>query len=135
MRLERNIGAIDAYERLYGRRQFKVLPTHRISHVQGLVTITAQPDLWVRENKTEVLIKLGIAKKRIAETEMVLYLIRKAAIRHGYRVRARNVVYLDVSTGKERICADRISKFNRTFSAAASRIAEVWPKILDKTAS
>jgi hypothetical protein len=99
-KIRRNVGALDAYQRLYGERRFKILPNRRISHLQGLVTITAQPDLWVREDKTEVLIKIGIAKKKITETEMLLYLIRKAAIRKGYRVRARNVVYLDVRDGK-----------------------------------
>jgi hypothetical protein len=63
----------------------------------------------VREDKTEVLIKIVIAKKKNAETEMLLYLIRKAAVRHGYRIRARNVVYLDISTGNERMCPDRIT--------------------------
>lgn len=131
-KIRRNISAIEAYERLYGQRRFKILPNRRISHVQGPVTITAQPDLWVSEDKTEVLIKIGIAKKKHTETEMLLYLIRKAAVRHGYRVRARNVVYLDVSTGKERVCADRINRFNRTFASAATRIAEVWPTIVER---
>jgi hypothetical protein len=33
----RNIGAIEAYERLYGQRRFNILPNRRISHIQGLV--------------------------------------------------------------------------------------------------
>jgi hypothetical protein len=128
-KIQRNISAIEAYDRLYGQRRFKVLINHRIAHRQGALTVTAQPDLWVSEDDVEVLIKVGVTRKKPIETEMLLHLIRKAAIQHGYRVRARNVVYLDIATGHERICAARITRFNRTFAAAANRIANVWPSI------
>ena len=125
----RNISAIEAYGRLYGQRRFKVLTNHRISHHLGAVTVTAQPDLWVSENDIEVLIKIGVTRKKSIETDMLLHLIRKAAVQKGYRVRARNVVYLDVISGHERICAANINRFNRTFGAAARRITKIWPAI------
>jgi hypothetical protein len=125
----RNINAIEAYGRLYGQRRFEVLTNHRISHKVDAVTVTAQPDLWVSEDDIEVLIKVGVTRKKSVETDMLLHLIRKAAVQKGYRVRARNVVYLDVISGKERICAANINQFNRTFSAAAKQIAKVWPII------
>ena len=128
-KIQRNISALEAYGRLYGRRRFKVLTNHRIAHRQGDVTVTAQPDLWVSEDDVEVLIKVGVTRKKSVETDMLLHLIRKAAVQHGYRVRARNVVYLDIATGQERICAARINRFNRTFEAAARRIVNVWPSI------
>lgn len=128
-KIQRNISALESYARLYGERRFKVLANHRISHQQGEVTVTAQPDLWVSEDDVEVLIKVGVTRKKSIETDMLLHIIRKAAIRHGYRVRARNVVYLDITTGQERICASRINRFNRTFAAAAKCIANVWPTI------
>lgn len=109
-----NIAAIDAYERIYGRRYFTVLRNHRLSYSLGPVTITAQPDLWVEENGTEVLIKIGVAKKKAILTDVMLYLIRKAAVSSGYRIRARNVVYLDITEGVERSCDDKLSQFNRT---------------------
>ncbi len=129
IKIQRNINAIHAYDRLYGRRRFNVLTNHRIAHRQGEVTVTAQPDLWVSEDDVEVLIKVGVTRKKTIETDMLLHLIRKAAIQHGHRVRARNVVYLDIATGQERICAAHISRFNRTFEAAAKRIVRVWPSI------
>lgn len=117
-KIQRNTTAIEAYERLYGQRRFKVLTNHRMAHQQGNVTVTAQPDLWVSEDDIEVLIKVGVTRKKPIETDMLLHLIRKAAIQQGYRVRARNVVYLDITTGHERICAARINRFNRTFACS-----------------
>jgi hypothetical protein len=60
----RNIDALLAYEDRYGDRDFNVLPNHRLSFEVGDVTITAQPDLWVKENGTEVLIKIGVGGRR-----------------------------------------------------------------------
>ena len=133
-KIARNISAVEAYGRLYGQRRFQILTNHRISHHLGVVTLTAQPDLWVSEDGVEVLIKVGVTRKKSIETDILLHLIRKAAIQRGYRVRARNVVYLDIISGQERVCASSVSKFNRTFSAAARRIAKVWPNIKESDA-
>src|SRR5690242_6633791 len=111
---KRNTDALFAYEDIYGNRNFQVLPNHRITVTIGGVTIKAQPDLWVEENGTIVLIKIGVAKRKSQRyVDLMLHLIRKAAIASGYRVRARNVVYLDVTTGKEGISKLPLSHFNR----------------------
>ena len=54
----KNTDAIEAYERIYGRRNFRILRNHRLAYRIGGLTITAQPDLWVEENGTQVLIKI-----------------------------------------------------------------------------
>lgn len=100
VKLEKNICAIEAYQRVYRGRNFRVLPNHRITYRIGRVVFTAQPDLWVEENGTEILLKIGIARKKPSYVDVLLTVIRKAAVSGGYRrVRAKNVVYLNVSTG------------------------------------
>lgn len=127
VKLEKNINAIQAYLRIYKNRHFAVLPNHRISYGIGQIVVTAQPDLWVEENGVQVLLKIGMAKKKPLYVDILLTLIRKAAIASGYRVRAKNVVYLDISTGRELICTTSLTRFNRTFEAKAREIAKVWP--------
>lgn len=119
-RARRNIDALMAYEDLYGNRNFSVQPNHRLAFKVGSVTITAQPDLWVEENGVQVLIKLGVAKNRSSDyIDLLLHLIRKAAIATGYKVRARNIAYLNVATGEEVVSQLQLSHFNRTIRELA----------------
>lgn len=94
-----------------------------------------QPDLWVEEDGTQVLLKIGMAKHNASYIDLVLSLLRKAAIRSGLRIRARNFVYLNVSTGREMICSGGLTRFNSTFSGAAREIASTWPKIAEPQSS
>lgn len=122
----RNLAAIDAYIRIYGQRRFNILPNHRIYYRIGPLVLTAQPDLWVEENNTQILLKVGVARKNRVYRDILLTVIRKAAVSAGYKVRAKNVVYLDVSSGREYICTAGLTDFNHTFLAAANLIAKVW---------
>src|SRR5271169_6313341 len=97
----------------------------------GPVVVTAQPNLWVEELGTQVLIKIGIAKKQPVLIDVMLYLIRKAAVASGYRVRARNVVYLDVTNGEERSCDDNLKRFNRLFVVSAREMATIWDTLTE----
>jgi len=110
-------------------RHFKILPNHRIDYQIGQILVRAHPDLWVEENGTQVLLKIGMPKRKPSYVDIILTVIRKAAVSNHHRVRARNVVYLDVSTGRELICIAGLARFNRTFQAKAKEIAKVWPNI------
>jgi hypothetical protein len=133
VKCEKNIVAINLYQRVYKARDFKVLPNHRIAYRLGQIRVTAQPDLWVEENGTQVLLKIGVARKKLSYVDVLLTIIRKAAVSSGHkRVRAKNVVYLNVSTGREMICTSGLTRFNRTFRAIAGEIARAWPKVTPK---
>jgi hypothetical protein len=129
IRCLRNVEALEAYARIYGKRRFTIRPNHRLSYRIGRLTVTAQPDLWVEENGTEVLIKIGVAKKSSLWIDVILYLIRKAAISSGYRIRARNIVYLDITNATEHCCNTSLSRFNRAFHSLADQIEAIWPSI------
>jgi hypothetical protein len=130
IKFERNVSAIEAYRRLYGNRKFRILTNRRLEYRIGGIVITAQPDLWAEEQGTQVLIKIGMAKHNISYVDMLLSLLRKAAVSSGHKIRAKNIVYLNVSNGKEMICSGGLTRFNRTFSSAAKQIATVWPSII-----
>lgn len=129
VKFEKNIDAVAAYRTIYGKRRFRVLPNHRISYPVGKVVFTAQPDLWVMDEDAgiQVLLKIGITKKQPSYVDILLTVIRKAAIASGYTdVRAKNVVYLNVTTGKEMICEGGLKRFNRTFVFIARTIVAAW---------
>ena len=128
-RLDGNTKAINAYLQVYGNRQFRVLPNRRLRYKVGGILVSAQPDLWVDEHGTQVLVKIGIAKKHPSYVELLLSLLRKAAIQSKYRIRAKNIVYLNVSTGKEIICSGGLTRFNRVALEAAAEITALWDTI------
>jgi len=129
IKLQRNVSAVEAYQRIYGNREFTVLPSRRLQYPIGSMVVTAQPDLWVEQQGTQVLLKIGIAKHRVSYIDMLLSLLRKSAIASGYRIRARNIVYLNVSNGQEMVCSGGLTRFNRTFSAGAREIVSVWENL------
>jgi hypothetical protein len=132
VKFEKNVDAIAAYRAIYGKRRFRVLPNHRIGYSVGKVVFTAQPDLWVMDEDAgiQVLLKIGITKKQASYIDILLTVIRKAAVASGYtEVRARNVVYLNVTTGKEMICEGGLKRFNRTFEFIARTITNAWNKV------
>ena len=128
-KLLNNIKAIEAYRRIYGSRQFTICSNHRLEYRIGDIVITARPDLWVEENGTQVLLKIGIAKKRPAYVDILLTILRKAAISSRHRIRSKNIVYLDVSNGKELICRGGLRRFNKVFAEKAREIVAAWPTI------
>lgn len=132
-KFERNISAVEAYRRIYGNRKFKILTNRRLEYRIGGIVVTAQPDLWVEEQGTQVLLKIGMARHKTSYVEMLLSLLRKAAVSSGHKIRARNIVYLNVSTGSEMICSGGLARFNSTFAAGAREIAGVWPRIRTDT--
>ena len=127
VKLEHNASAIAAYRKIYGKRRFKILPNRRLEYLIGGIVVTAQPDLWVEENGTQVLLKIGMAKHSVSYIEMLLAVLRKGAVGSRHKIRAKNIVYLNVSAAKEMICSGGLTRFNRTFAAAAKEIARAWP--------
>jgi hypothetical protein len=130
---ERNISAVQAYRRIYRNRKFEILPNRRLEYRIGGIIVTAQPDLWAEEQGTQVLLKIGMARHKISYVDMLLFLLRKAAVSGGYKIRARNIVYLNVSTGREMICSGGLARFNSTFAAGAREIAGVWQRMKTDT--
>lgn len=129
VRCERNVQAIEAYARLYGTRNFVVQSNRRLAYKLGPIILTAEPDLWVTENGIPVLLKIGLAKRKRDFVDVVLTVIRKAAVSNGCRVRAKNIVYLNIRSGEEMICRGPLRRFNQTFLSAARQIARAWPNV------
>jgi hypothetical protein len=127
--------ALQSFHKLYAARDFMILPIPRITCRIGSVTWKAAPDLWVRENGIEVLIKLGFSSKTRSHTDVLLAVIRAAALLNNHRAKRENVVYLDARTGEERICRFPISRLRHTLLTASREIAEIWDSVTPAVAS
>jgi hypothetical protein len=128
-RVDKNIVAFEACLKLYGNRKFQVLPNKRMRYQLRNITVTAQPDLWVVENGTQVLLKIGVARHKPAYIHLTLSLLRKAAVASGFKIRAKNIVYLNISNGTEMIATGGLTRFNQVLRTAADEIEQVWPTV------
>jgi len=128
-KLHSNIAALDLFRLQYKDRDFEVLPIHRISCRIGEIIFTAPPDLWVKENGQEHLIKIGFGKKKRSYIDALLVVMRRAALTHHHRIRPHNAVYLNVLTGEELVSRFSYRELVLTLTAAAREIAEIWPKV------
>ena len=128
-KLHSNIAALDLFRSRYKDRDFEVLPIHRISCRIGEIIFTAQPDLWVRENGREHLIKIGFGKKKRSYIDALLVVMRRAALTHHHRIRPHDAVFLNVLTGEELVSRFSYRELVLSLTAAAREIAEIWPKV------
>lgn len=128
-KLHSNIIALNSFRHRYKDKDFKVLPIHKINcKIEG-VTFTASPDLWVEIKGRQFLIKIAFGKRKRSYADVVLAVMRRAALIHGYRIRQHNAVYLNVLTGEEMVGRFAYRRLVLTLAAAAREIAEIWPKV------
>jgi hypothetical protein len=128
-KLHSNISALTLFRLRYAHREFEILPAHKISYQIGQIVFTASPDLWVKENGQEHLIKIGFGKRSRSYIDILLAVMRRAALAHHHRIRPRNAVYLSVLTGEELVSRFAYRDLALTLTAAASEIAKAWPKV------
>jgi len=128
-RLLSNIVAIDSFRLHFADKDLEVLPIHRISCQVGQIVFAASPDLWVRENGEERLIRIGFGRKDRSYIDTLLIIMRRAAIICGHNILPQNTVYLHASTGHELVSRFSYESMVLTLTAAAREIAETWPKV------
>jgi hypothetical protein len=128
-RLHSNINALALFRLRYGDREFEILSNHRISCQIGPVIFTASPDLWVKEKGQEYLIKIGFGKRKRSYVDVLLNVMRRAALLSGHRIRPRNAIYLDTYAGEELVSRFAFRDYAVTLTAAANAIAKIWPRV------
>jgi hypothetical protein len=134
-RLRSNVSGLKLFLRRYGDKEFEVLPVRKISCRIEQLTFTAPPDLWVRMNGREKLIKLCFGKRKRAYAEVILLVMRRAALQHGYRVHRRDAMYVNVLTGQEIVANFAFRQAILTLSGAARDITRMWLNVSRSTAT
>jgi hypothetical protein len=133
-KLHSNIKGLRLFLSRYENREFESLPGRKISCLIEQLVFNASPDLWVRANGRELLIKVGFGKKGRSYVDVVLAVMRRAALMHGYRVRQREALYLNLRTGEEMFPRFSYKQIAVTLSTAARQIERIWPRVTASTA-
>lgn len=128
-RLYSNVKGLRLFLARYGDKEFEILPSRKISCLIEQLVFTATPDLWVRASGRELLIKVGFGKKKRSYVNIVLAVMRRAALLHGYRVRQHEALYLNLRTGEEMFPRFSYKQIAVTLSSAARQIARIWPEV------
>lgn len=130
-KLERNIRAFESYMRNFGRYRFEVLPNVPLHLVDGDVLIGATPDLHVKANGREVLMKLdfGVKPPKAEGIDIVSQVIHEAARASCLQVNAEDVIYLDVIRGTIHRRAAARSALSAEIRSACRGIEELWSQV------
>jgi hypothetical protein len=130
-RLNQNIRAIESYFQLFGQRKFEVLPSPRLKLTVGKVTISATPDLMVKESGTLHLIKVGVVKQKLHPdlVPIMLDVILDAAIKAEISIDPANVMYLDLTNENIIRAAKNSTSIRRTVQNACDDVESMWQNI------
>ncbi len=131
-RLLSNIDYISRSRVHLAAKDFQILPNQKITCRIGQIVFAASPDLWVRENGEERLIRIGFGRKDRSYIDALLIVMRRAAATHGRSIFARNVVYLHAPSGQEFASRFSYEEMFLTLTAAAREIVETWPKVTER---
>lgn len=131
VRLENNARAISDYARNFSGRQFEILPDVSLELIYGDVTITVRPDLHVRENGQEKIVKLEFAKDEPEKKvqDVISQGMFEAATAGNMNLGSKQVLYLDVARGKEHRGARLGAKLAKEIAASCANISSIWSAI------
>lgn len=130
-RVRNNIRALESYLNSFAEKYFVVLPSPDLRYTKGQVSVTAFPDLYVRDGQRHKIVKLDLGKDEPSARaiNIVLQVTFAAAQSAGLPITPKDVVYLDVERGREHRGARVRSQLMRDIEAACQTIEAVWPGI------
>lgn len=130
-RVRNNIRALESYISHFGRRKLTILAQPNITLIHGEVTVSAFPDLYVKEGSRHRLIKFDFSKEppNPKMITIILQVTFAAAQRASLPLRPQDVVYLDVTRGGEHNGARLRAHLMKDVEAACQTIQDVWSRI------
>lgn len=130
-RLLHNARAVRDYNRNFGTMDYDVLNPLVMELQYGDVFVTVVPDLHVRENGVEKIIKLEFTKKEPGDGIVKIFTQALFEAVRGQRIliAAKDVLYEDVGRGKAFKGARMGSRMTNNIEAACNNISDIWDKI------
>jgi hypothetical protein len=130
-RLKHNSKAIREYKKYFGNKIFILLPDTTFALIFDDVIITVRPDLHVRENDCEKIIKLEFAKNEpdTAMIKIISQCLLEAAHADGLSLPSSNVLYYDVPRGRIHKGARMGSRMSHNIDAVCKNISAIWDSI------
>ena len=130
-RLRNNERAVRAYAKTCGSKTLEVVGTTRLDLGYGRVRVSVVPDLYVRENGSERLLKLDFAVP-VPDPDIVKIVtqaIFEASASAGMKIVAKHCAYLHVETGKEYGGARMGARLAKDIEAACQNLAAIWDSL------
>lgn len=130
-RIKDNIRAIETYMKYFSGSTFAVLENPKPKYVHGDVEVSTTPDLFVEEKSVKKLIKLDFNSQQPDKdvVSIILKVMHEAAETDQLGVRAKDVIYLDVSRRAQYTGAKLNRRLKREVDAACETIQDIWPRL------
>ena len=130
-RLNHNARALRDYNKSFGDKIYKILPDISLAVAYGDIRVTAFPDLHVREGTNEKIIKLDFSVERQPDevARIICQVFFEAANLAGINLPSKNVLFVDVTRGRELKEARVRSRTLRNIEATCESISAIWDRI------
>jgi hypothetical protein len=130
-RLRHNAKALRAYAQNFGERQFEILAPLKLDLHYADVRVSAAPDLHVRENGVDKIIKLDFSaeEQNPAIIKVVSQGLFEAARLGGHEFATRNVLYLDVMRARTHHGARLGARLGGDIEATCLNISAIWDSL------
>jgi hypothetical protein len=130
-RLRNNERALRAYADAWGQRVFEVVGSPRLELRYGRVRVSVAPELHVRDNGKDMLIKLdfGVPAPEAGLTRIVTQAIYEAATKAGTGIAPKNCIYFHIQANREYGGARMGSRTARDIEAACETLCAIWDTI------
>jgi hypothetical protein len=131
IRLEHNIRAMETYLHHFSSKHFQILKSPNLAYFHGSVVVSSVPDLFVREGKSEKLIRIDLGADPTDEDmiRIILQVTYEAALAAGMNISPSHVLYLDISRGLQHSGARARTRLTRDIQAACENIEAMWDGI------
>jgi hypothetical protein len=131
VRLGHNARALSQYRTHFARRLYEVLGEIVLHYTVDDVTISVVPDLHVRENGSEKIIKFEFAKNQPPDrlVKILSQVMFQAAEDSGHGLPSSSVLYVDVPRNKIHKGARAGARMARDLEATCQMISAVWQSI------
>jgi hypothetical protein len=130
-RLRNNARALREYSTFWGGKSFDVLDELRLDLRYGVVRVSVVPDLHIRENESERVVKFDFASKEPDDRipGIISQAMFEAVSTSGMRIPASGVLYVDVARRRAVRGARRGSRMAGEIRAACENIEAIWDRI------
>jgi hypothetical protein len=130
-RLYNNARAIRGYYANFSDRDYEILPEVKFVYESGDVTIRVVPDLHVREQGREKVIRFhfGAQEPDPEHIKVICQVLFEVALNNGLIQASRDALLLDVTRGDEYRGARMGARMLRDIEAACETISDIWERI------
>jgi hypothetical protein len=131
VRLGQNSRALLQYERNWGGEYFEILPQITMALIYGRVRVSVFPDLHVRRDGREQLVKLEFSNSELSQMaiKIICQGMFEAVTRTDLGLKSSDVMLFDVPRGAIHRGARMGSRLAREIEASAQNIIAMWDSI------